>query len=102
MNKELVFLLLKFVGILALIMGLIMLCCVVTPKLARRIEKKLPKDEDADGSQGDEGVKPEDYEVQGVFDPQKLDEYDLNYKIYNKDIYGVDFKHGKRKKRKDG
>ena len=99
MNKELVILLLKFVGILAVIMGLILLCCVITPKLARRIEKNLPKDEEAGE---EEGVKPEDYTVQGPFDPQKLDEYDLNYKIYNKDIYGVDFKHGKRKKRKDG
>ena len=93
--------LLKFAGILALVMGLILLCCVITPRLARRIEKNLPKDEDG-SADGDEGIKPEDYEVQGVFDPQKLDEYDLNYKIYNKDIYGVDFKHGKRKKRKDG
>ena len=99
MNKELVILLLKFAGILAVIMGLILLCCVITPKLARKIEKNLPKDEKA----GEEnGTKPEDYTVQGPFDPQKLDEYDLNYKIYNKDIYGVDFKHGKRKKRKDG
>jgi hypothetical protein len=94
--------LLKFVGILAIVMGLIMLCCVVTPKLARRIEKKLPEDDEQGSAQGDEGIKPEDYTVQGPFDPQKLDEYDLNYKIYNKDIYGVDFRHGKRKKRKDG
>lgn len=101
MNKELVVLLLKFAGVLVIVMGLILLCCVVTPKLAKKIEKKLPQDEDE--QDGDENsVKPEDYEVKGMFDPQKLDEYDLNYKIYNKDIYGVDFKHGKRKKRKDG
>ena len=101
MNKELVVLLLKFAGVLVIVMGLILLCCVVTPKLAKKIEKKLPRDEDE--QDGDENsVKPEGYEVKGMFDPQKLDEYDLNYKIYNKDIYGVDFKHGKRKKRKDG
>ncbi|MBQ2581921.1 MAG: hypothetical protein II574_09875 [Ruminococcus sp.] len=102
MNKELVVLLLKFAGVLVIVMGLILLCCVVTPRLARKIEKKLPQDEDDPESKSEDGVKPEDYEVQGMFDPQKLDEYDLNYKIYNKDIYGVDFKHGKRKKRKDG
>ena len=98
MNRELVILLLKFIGGIAIIMGLILLCCVLTPRIARKIEKKLP-----DAQDGEDGtVKPEDYEVQGPFDPQKLDEYDLNYKIYNKDIYGVDFKHGKKQKRKDG
>ncbi len=100
MNKELVILLLKFAGVLAAVMALILLCCVVTPWIARKIEKKHPQDEE--DSLDEDGVKPEDYTVQGPFDPQKLDEYDLNYKIYNKDIYGVDFKHGKRKKRKDG
>ncbi len=98
MNRELVILLLKFAGILAAVMGLIVICCVITPKIARRIEKKLPPDEDTQDGE----VKPEDYTVQGPFDPQKLDEYDLNYKIYNKDIYGVDFRHGKKQKRKDG
>lgn len=29
------------------------------------------------------------------------EKYDLNYKIYHKDIYGVDFRHGKEK-RKNG
>ena len=101
MNKELIILLLKFAGVVVVVMGLILLCCVVTPRLAKRIEKKLPQNEDADG-ENENGVKPEDYEVQGPFDPQKLDEYDLNYKIYNKDIYGVDFRHGKKQKRKDG
>ena len=100
MDTELVFMLLKFVGILAAVMGLILVCCVLTPRLAKKIEKKLPQDEEA--ADGEEGVKPEDYTVQGPFDPQKLDEYDLNYKIYNKDIYGVDFRHGKKQKRKDG
>lgn len=99
MNGELVVLLIKLLGGTAVIMGLILLCCVITPKIARRIEKKLPDDKSDDrGCQ----TRPEDYTVQGQFDPQKLDEYDLNYKIYNKDIYGVDFKHGKKQKRKDG
>ena len=47
MNRELVILLLKFAGILAAVMGLIVICCVITPKIARRIEKKLPQDEEA-------------------------------------------------------
>ncbi len=98
MDSELVTMLLKFIGGIAVIMGLILLCCVLTPVIARKVEKKLPESQDDE----DGAVKPEDYEVQGPFDPQKLDEYDLNYKIYNKDIYGVDFKHGKKQKRKDG
>ncbi len=98
MNKELVILLLKLVGGIAIVMGLILICCVITPKLARKIEKDHQPDKDG----GDSSVSPEDYTVQGPFDPQKLDEYDLNYKIYNKDIYGVDFRHGKKQKRKDG
>ena len=69
--------------------------------LERSIANLYSYDDDPE-SKSEDGVKPEDYEVQGMIDPQKLDEYDLNYKIYNKDIYGVDFKHGKRKKRKDG
>lgn len=97
MNKELVFLLLKFMGGIAIVMGLILLACLVTPKIARKIEKRLPENEGTA-----ENTDPADYTVQGPFDPQKLDEYDLNYKIYNKDIYGVDFKHGKKQKRKDG
>ena len=52
MNKELVILLLKFAGVVVIVMGLILLCCVVTPRLAKRIEKKLPQDEDADGENG--------------------------------------------------
>ena len=99
MDTEHVVMMLKFIGILAAVMGVIWLCCFITPKLAHKIEKKLPADENGDG---DNKVNPEDYTVQGPFDPQKLDEYDLNYKIYNKDIYGVDFKHGKKQKRKDG
>lgn len=97
MNKELVTLLLKFGGGIVIVMGLILFACLLTPKIARKIEKNLPQSENET-----DGVKPEDYSVQGPFDPQNLEEYDLNYKIYNKDIYGVDFKHGKKQKPKDG
>ena len=37
--------------------------------------------------------------VRGPYDAQE-EKYDLNYKIYHKDIYGVDFKHGKEKRKK--
>ena len=97
MNRELLGKLADFGLSFAIIMTLIVLACLVTPKIARKIEKRLPENEGTA-----ENTDPADYTVQGPFDPQKLDEYDLNYKIYNKDIYGVDFKHGKKQKRKDG
>jgi hypothetical protein len=74
-------------------MGAIGLMAVITPKIARVIEKRHPElnapKEEASENEGD-GVK-------GVFDKQ-TEKYDLNYKIYNTDIYGVDFKHGKKRK----
>lgn len=88
--------LLKYVGYTALIMVLIALVCILTPKIARRIEKKHPslaaKEEDM--------PDPSKYEVKDPYGVSKLKDYDLNNKIYNEDIYGVDFKHGKNGKRK--
>ncbi len=99
-NKELVELLLKYMGGIVIVMGLILLACLLTPKIARKIEQN--RSSEGEGENAPEGTDPKDYTVKGPFDPQKLDEYDLNYKIYNKDIYGVDFRHGKKQKRKDG
>lgn len=99
MNKELVSLLVQLgLGCLA-IMAVIAVACLVTPKIAKLIEKKYPPErvEENETTQQDG-----EYTVQGPFEPSKLEDYDLNYKIYNKDIYGVDFKNGKKQKRKDG
>ncbi|WP_037343625.1 hypothetical protein [Ruminococcus sp. FC2018] len=100
MNRELVVLLLKYMGGIVIVMGLILLACLLTPKIARKIDQNRSSGEEGDDAPT--GTDPENYTVSGPFDPQKLEEYDLNYKIYNKDIYGVDFKHGKKQKRKDG
>lgn len=94
MNSELVSLLIKLVIGSAVIMAVIAAACIVTPKLAALITKRHPQwaspervDEDIES-----GTAPS---VKGAYDAQHED-YDLNYKIYNKDIYGVDFKHGKK------
>ncbi len=72
------------------LMAVIMICCLITPRLAKWIDShKPPKKE--------EPVDPNAPTVQGAFDKSSEPEYDLNYKIYHKDIYGVDFKNGKEK-----
>lgn len=100
MNTELVSMLLKLVGKASVIMIFIVLACLVTPKIARRLEKKYPQRFDPPDEE--EQQKPEDYQVTGAFEASKEEDWDPNYKIYNTDIYGVDFKHGKKQKHKKG
>ena len=97
MNNELAALLLKLMLGSAVIMAFIALACIVTPKIAKVVSKHHPEwnsparvDDD-----NESGTAPA---VKGAYDAQHED-YDLNYKIYNKDIYGVDFKHGKSKEK---
>lgn len=99
MNSELVSLLLKLVAGSAIIMTFIALACIVTPRIAKLIAKRHPG-EDSPERVDEDNESETAPTVKGVYDAQH-EEYDLNYKIYNKDIYGVDFKHGK-KKRKNG
>lgn len=100
MNKELVDTLLELIAGSAFIMLFIVAACLVTPKIAKFIEKKYPNLKENENENKTDN--PEDYKVQGPYDSQKLEGWDPNYKIYNEDIYGVDFKHGKKQKRKDG
>ena len=90
MNSELVQLLMKVMFTSLGLMAVVMLCCVITPRLAKWIDAHRPPKKD-------EPQDPNAPTVQGSFDASREPEYDLNYKIYNKDIYGVDFKHGKEK-----
>ena len=98
MNSELVTLLLKLVAGSAVIMAFIALACIVTPRIAKAISKRHPEWNSPARVDGDNesGTAPS---VKGAYDAQH-EEYDLNYKIYHKDIYGVDFKHGKEKRKK--
>lgn len=103
MNKELVELLLKLLGNVAVIMIFIVLACLVTPKIAKWIEKKHSGVKDDPSSEGeDKSANAEEYEVKGIFEASREEDWDPNYKIYNTDIYGVDFKNGKKQKHKDG
>lgn len=77
-------LLLEFVGVMAVIMGLIMLVAVLTPKIARLIDKNRK----ASSPERVDEVSPEEYTVGDPYGKQELEDYDLNYKIYNTDIYG--------------
>jgi hypothetical protein len=81
-------------------MVLIVAACLVTPKIAKLIGKKYPQllENPERVEDSAKGRNPEEYEVKGPYDSQKLDDFDPNYKIYNTDIYGVDFKHGKKQK----
>ncbi|MDE6149127.1 MAG: hypothetical protein K2F81_03400 [Ruminococcus sp.] len=99
MNSELVKLLIELLIGCAVVMAVIALICICTPKLARLILKKHPRLADSPErvEENNAGDVPS---VKGPYDAQE-EKYDLNYKIYHKDIYGVDFKHGKEK-RKNG
>lgn len=104
LNKELLSTLFSLFFGCVIIMGLIVIACLVTPKIARWLEKKYPQLKDTpERVEGDlQGADPKDVKVQGLFDRSQLEDFDPNYKIYNTDIYGVDFKHVKKQKRKDG
>ena len=91
MNSELVHLLLRVLGTTMVIMAVIMLCCVITPRLAKKIDEHRPTKDEVPKPD------PDEPQVKGPYDASSEPEYDLNYKMYNKDIYGVDFKHGKKK-----
>ena len=94
MNSELVTLLVKLLIGSAIIVTLVAGACLITPRLAKLISKRHPEWNSPARVDG-ENESGEPPEVKGAYDAQKED-YDLNYKIYNKDIYGVDFKHGKK------
>ncbi len=101
MEGGIVQLLVKVMLTTFVLMGVIMLCCIVTPRLAKWIDahRRPAGDDGADSVRAENGEPPQEGEpsVQGLFDKSSDPDYDLNYKIYHKDIYGVDFKHGKEK-----
>lgn len=91
-DTETMLAILKFVGLVALIMFLIYLVTLLTPKIAKLIDKHS-------GKPNPERVE-EDSEVpqvKGPYDKSQVDEFDPNYKIYNTDIYSFNSK----KKQKD-
>lgn len=97
-DKELLNTLLQLGFGVIIIMALIVLACLVTPKIARLIEKKYPQLKESPERVEDKKRDNPKNDVQGPYDASKIDGFDPNYKIYNEDIYGVDFKHGKKRK----
>lgn len=96
MDNAIVQLLLKVLGMSLCAMLVIMLCCIATPRLAKWIDslRERPTKGGADDTADTDDVPT----VRGIYDASSDKDYDLNYKIYNKDIYGVDFKNGKKGK----
>ena len=92
MDSPVAALFLKTLGITAALMAVIMVICIITPHLAKWIDKKRPRP-----TQDEVSADPDAPTVKGPYDASSDTEYDLNYKIYNKDIYGVEFKHGRKR-----
>lgn len=87
-----------------IIMGLIVLACLVTPKLAEWVKKKNPAlaekiEKGGLGASKGADDAAESYEAHSAFESSKDEKFDPNYKIYNEDIYA--FNLGKKKKKSE-
>lgn len=82
-----------------IIMAFIVVACLVTPRLARWLEKRspglterlekrgiLPPERVEDAATGRD--PQETYEAHSAFESSKDEDFDPNYKIYHEDIYG--------------
>ena len=73
------------------ILLLVFLIAVITPKLAALIDKR--RKNPTDPSDAGEYINPEVYTVKDPYGKgEKIDGFDPNYKIYNEDIYGFNRK----------
>lgn len=97
MNGELALTFLKFGAAMLLIMAVIAAVTLLTPRLARFIDKRRKDKPDPFGV--DENNENKD--VRGMFDAQRDEDFDPNYKIYNEDIYGFNRK-TKKERNKNG
>lgn len=92
------------------VMIFIALACLVTPKIAKWVESKNPGlveriekrglapervDDDAKGRIPEDDAA-QSYEAHSAFEASKEEDFDPNYKIYNEDIYGWNFKKKKK------
>lgn len=97
LNSELVFTFIKFGAAMLIIMAVIALVTIFTPRLAKFIEKRRKDKPDPFGVDSDDNIK----DVKGMFDAQHDEDFDPNYKIYNEDIYGFNRK-TKKERNKNG
>lgn len=89
MNKEFVLVILKFGGAMLGIMAVIAVVTVITPYLAKIVDKRLAKHKNEPNP---ERVNEDEPTVKGPYDKQVDEDFDPNYKIYNTDIYGFNKK----------
>lgn len=80
LNKELLLLLLKLAAGCVVIMTFIVIACLITPKIARFIEKRHPELAEKDDPERVDGENAgndsENYKVQGIFDKSHIDGWD--------------------------
>lgn len=91
MDKTIVMTLVKYAGGVIVILLLVFLIAVITPRLAAFIDKR--RKNAPSPSEGVEYIDPKDYTVKDPYGKgEKLEGFDPNYKIYNEDIYGFNRK----------
>ena len=87
MNSTMTLTLVKYALGVIVILLLVFLIAVITPKLAALIDKGKKNSSDSSNDKG--YIDPKDYTVKDPYEKsEKLDGFDPNYKIYNEDIYG--------------
>lgn len=91
MNSTMTITFLKYALSVVVILLLVFIIAVITPKLAELIDKR--RKNPPDPSDAGEYINPEDYTVKDPYgNGEKIDGFDPNYKIYNEDIYGFNRK----------
>lgn len=99
MNSTMTITLVKYALGVIVILLLVFLIAVITPKLAALIDKRRKNAPNI--SDSGENIDPKDYNVTDPYGiGEKLEDFDPNYKIYNEDIYGFN-KKNKSSKIKD-
>ncbi len=96
MNSTMILTLIKYALFVIVILLLVFIIAVITPKLASLIDKRRKNP-----TLSEKHINPEEYTVKDPYGKsEKLDGFDPNYKIYNEDIYGFNRKNKTEKSEK--
>ena len=83
------------IGVIVILL-LVFIIAVITPKLAALIDKR--RKSTPDSPDGGEQIDPKNYTVKDPYGKgERLKDFDPNYKIYNEDIYGFNRKNNSEK-----
>ncbi len=100
MNSTMIFTLVKYALGVIVILLLVFIIAVITPKLAAFIDKR--RKNSSNQYDNDEYINPKDYTVMDPYGKsEKPEGFDPNYKIYNEDIYGFNRKSAKTNSNND-